>query len=104
MRTPLDSSVDASPVCAFRAAFGGLMLVHVIRLHVHGLYRVGNCVCHRADEQRQRTGGASAVAGEDRDDELSAAVTDLLRVAGVDVRAAETASVDGDGGGDDDDR
>lgn len=31
-------ATDASGLCAFRAAFGVLMLVHVVRLHVHGLY------------------------------------------------------------------
>ena len=99
--TTISLALRAQGACERRAALFDDVLQW---LHVHGLYRVGNCVCHRADEQRQRMGGASAVAGEDGDDGLSAAVEDLLRVAGVDVRAAETASVDGDGGGDDDDR
>ena len=30
--------VDARPLCAFRAAYGALMLVHIFRLHVHGMY------------------------------------------------------------------
>ena len=29
---------DARPLCAFRAAFGCLMLVHTVRLHIHGMY------------------------------------------------------------------
>ena len=31
-------SVCSAPLCAFRAAFGTLMLVHVVRLHLFGLY------------------------------------------------------------------
>ena len=34
----LSRATDATALCAFRAAFGALMLVHVVRLHVHGLY------------------------------------------------------------------
>ena len=34
----LTRATDATALCAFRAAFGALMLVHVVRLHVHGLY------------------------------------------------------------------
>ena len=30
--------VDAAPLSAFRAVFGALMLVHVARLHFHGMY------------------------------------------------------------------
>ena len=29
---------DAGPLCAFRASFGALMLVHTVRLHIHGMY------------------------------------------------------------------
>jgi hypothetical protein len=29
---------DGRPLCAFRAAFGALMLLHTCRLHVHGMY------------------------------------------------------------------
>ena len=32
------SMCDARPLCAFRAAFGALMLVHIWRLHHHGMY------------------------------------------------------------------
>ena len=34
----LFAPVDAAPICAFRAVFGALMLVHVARLHFHGMY------------------------------------------------------------------
>ena len=34
----LTHATDVTALCAFRAAFGALMLVHVVRLHVHGLY------------------------------------------------------------------
>ena len=30
--------VDAAPLCAFRALFGALMVVHAFRLHAHGMY------------------------------------------------------------------
>ena len=32
------ASVDPRPLCAFRVAFGALMLVHVLRLHLLGMY------------------------------------------------------------------
>ena len=36
--TVLCQPVDGRPLCAFRAAFGILMAVHAVRLHVHGMY------------------------------------------------------------------
>ena len=61
-------------------------------LHNAGLYKVGDCVCHRAPPRPAAHGGAAAAhphaeADED-DDGLGAAVEAMLRGAGVDLSAA----------------
>ena len=48
-----------------------------------GLYKRGNCVCHREAAARSHAEGG---APDDFDDELGRAVDELLEAAGVNVR------------------
>ena len=106
--TSLDTTISlalrSQSACERRAALADDVLQW---LHNRGLYRRGNCVCHR-DLAAEAAEAAEAGGGADGDDGLGGAIDELLRSAGVDSRQAkaQVAMDDQDvevAGGDEDD-